>query len=237
MVRTIIWFIYFWISLLFTVPSLIKAEKLECEGKMKEFNNIVYKVTSSWARNLVKLSGTHVKVIGLENIPADIPVLFVGNHQGNFDIPVYMAYINRPFGFIAKIEIKKYPIISKWMKCMKCIFMDRQNIRQEVRAINEGIRYLKQGQSLVIFPEGTRSRGDKMGDFKAGSFKLAVKSCVPVIPVTIKGTYNIMEKRKFIISPAYVEIIISKPVYTDNLSHEEIQMLPDKVMNIIKNNL
>lgn len=237
MIRTIIWFIYFWISLFFTIPSLIKVSRLEKEGKIKEFNDLVYKVTSSWARGLVKLSGAHVKVTGSENIPSDIPVLFVGNHQGNFDIPIYMAYINKPKGFVSKIEIKKLPVINKWMEFMKCVFMDRQDIRQEILTIKEGISYLKQGYSLVIFPEGTRSRGNKMGDFKPGSFKLAVKSCVPIIPVTVKGTYNIMEKRKFIISPADVEIIISKPVYTDNLSHEEIQMLPDKIKNIIKSNL
>ena len=137
MIRTIIWFIYFWISLFFTIPSLIKANRLEKEGKIKEFNDLVCKVTSSWARRLVKLSGAHVKVTGSENIPSNIPVLFVGNHQGNFDIPIYMAYINKPKGFVSKIEIKKLPVINKWMEFMKCVFMDRQDIRQEILTIKK----------------------------------------------------------------------------------------------------
>jgi 1-acyl-sn-glycerol-3-phosphate acyltransferase len=115
---------------------------------------------------------------------------------------------------------------------MKCVFMDRNDIRQSVQAINEGVDLLKQGYSMVIFPEGTRSKGETMGEFKQGSFKLATKAGVPIVPVAIKGSYKMMEEKGFI-RPASVEVIISKPISTEGLTREELQQLPDRVKEII----
>src|SRR5699024_1808110 len=99
-----------------------------------------------------------------------------------------MGYLGVPHGFIAKVELTKFPIVSQWMKEMKCIFMDRSDRRQSLQSIKEGINILKNGHSMVIFPEGTRSKSDAMGEFKAGSMTLATKSGVPIVPITISGS-------------------------------------------------
>lgn len=237
MIRTIIWFIYFWLYLIFVLPSMFKIKYYDSKNDIKRRDEMVFKRVRQWSRSLVKLAGGKISVVGEENVPKDGAVVFISNHQGNFDIPIFLGHINKPKAFIAKIETIKIPLINSWMKQMKCVFMDRKDIRQSVQAINEGAKILREGYSLVIFPEGTRSKGDTMGEFKHGSFKLATKAGVPIIPVTIKGSYKMMEQRKFIIGPAKVEVIISKPIETKGLTREEIQELPDRVKEIISSQL
>ena len=183
------------------------------------------------------LSGAKVKIYGKENIPKDEAVLFVGNHQSNFDIPLLLSSIDVPRGFIAKKELEKWPIISMWMRYINCIFMDRSNIRKSAEAIVQGIQILKKGYSMVIFPEGTRSKGKKVAEFKAGSFKLALKSKVKIIPVTINGSYKLLEANGGKIRPADVEVYFHKPIDVTNLSKEEISELHNDVRNVIISDL
>lgn len=236
MIRTIIWFIYFWVYMVCTIPMLIRIKYLEKHNRIEEKDRLVDECVKNWAVSLVRLSGSKIRVYGEENIPEG-PVVFVGNHQGNFDVPIFLGYIKKPKAFIAKIEIKKMPIVSTWMKYMKCVFINRDDIRQSLKAIKTGVDYINQGHSMIIFPEGTRSRADTLGEFKPGSFKLALKSKVPIVPVTTKGSYKIMEKNGFLIKPAEVEIIISKPIPTSGLSREEAEEIPSRVRNIIQSNL
>lgn len=233
MIRTIIWFIYFGLHLVYTLPYLAYAKYLDSKGKITNRDKVTFMTARVWARCLVKLSGAKVTVIGAENIPKDRAVVFIGNHQGNFDIPLLLGYLDKPIGFIAKIEILKMPIISTWMKYLYCVFMDRNDIRQSVSAINEGIDKLKNGHSIVIFPEGTRGRGNPTGEFKQGSFKLATKAQVPIVPITMKGTYKLFEANNGRIRPSSVEIIISPAIETKDLTPPEIKELPEKVRDII----
>jgi 1-acyl-sn-glycerol-3-phosphate acyltransferase len=233
MLRTIIWFIWFWVSLILSLPALLWANILDRQGKNDKRIKVVHKVTSLWTKLLINLSGSKVTVTGKENLPEG-SVLYVSNHQSNFDIPLLMTFIDKPKGFIAKIELTKMPFVASWMRQMKCIFMDRNDIRKSMVAINQGADYLREGYSMVIFPEGTRSGKKEMGEFKAGSFKLAVKSGVSIVPVAIDGSYNIMGKKSLIIKPAKVNINILEPIHTDGLSKEEIKLLPGKVEKIIK---
>ncbi len=224
MLRSIIWYIVFFSTLIISIPAMIRTKMLDKKGLIEKRDALVYKVTTAWARSLLKVAGVKVTVHGLENIPKDKNVLYIGNHQGNFDIPIYMSQI---------------PGVRTWMEYMYCVFMDRSNIRKAGEAIIEGIKILKKGHSIVIFPEGTRSKGDKMGEFKAGSFKLATKSKVPIVPVTMNGSYKIMEtsKKKWIVKPAHVDLYIHPAIETANLSKEEQDELPKMVYEIIKSKL
>jgi 1-acyl-sn-glycerol-3-phosphate acyltransferase len=233
MIRTIIWFIWFWVSLIFTLPFLLWTKILDKQGKEDQRIKVVNKTASVWSRSVVNLSGAKVTVEGLENLPEG-PVVFIGNHQGNFDIPILLSFIDKPKAFISKIETLKLPFVSSWMRQMRCVFMDRNDIRQSITAINQGVQYLKEGYSMVIFPEGTRSGSIEMGEFKAGSFKLATKSSVPIVPIAINGSYNIMGKKSLIVKPAEVSVKILKPIETAKLSKEELKTLHDRVYKEIK---
>ncbi|MBL4931339.1 lysophospholipid acyltransferase family protein [Clostridium paridis] len=237
MFRTIIWFVHFALSLIGTIPKMIKYKGAVERGKTPEEIQGINDVVRKWALSQIKYSGARVTVHGEENVPKDRGVLFISNHQGNFDIPLFIGYIDKPKGFIAKIELTKIPIVHIWMKYIDCIFMDRSSIRKSGEAIVEGIKLLKKGTSMVIFPEGTRSKGNKLGEFKAGSFKLATKSKVPIVPVTIKGSYKLMEQNGSKIRPADVELFIHPMIETANLTKEELDELPKRVKNIIAEKL
>lgn len=237
MLRTIMWFIYFWLYLLKIMPAYLKVIRLFKEGKIKERDLLVSSTASKWARDLLKFAGAKVTVIGIEKLPKDRSVLFVSNHQGNFDIPILLGCIDKPKAFIAKVEMLKMPLIRNWMKQMNCVFLDRGDMRQSLRVMNDAAEYLKQGYSMSIFPEGTRSKGNTMGEFKPGSLRIATKANVPIVPVTIKGSYKLMEQNGFIIKPAHVEVIISDPIETMGLTKEETNTLPERVRAAIVSNL
>ena len=237
MIKTIVWFTYFGVYLLLTLPALLKVKRLDQQGKVEERDHLVHQKAQNWARRLVNLSGAQIHVMGAENIPTEGPVLFVSNHQGNFDIPILLGFIDKPKGFIAKKEITKMPIIKNWMEYMQCVFIDREDVRQSLKAINRGAELLKEGYSQVIFPEGTRSADGSLGEFKPGSLKLALKSGVPIVPVTIRGSYNMMPKGEWKIRAAHVDVIISPAISTENLSGKEGNELTEHIWQIIQSNL
>ncbi|HWJ03185.1 MAG TPA: lysophospholipid acyltransferase family protein [Verrucomicrobiae bacterium] len=218
MLRTVIWLIYFGLHTLFTLYHLLIVYILGAMDMKAEQEDRISSTARNWAKALIKVSGTQVEVFGAEHVPADKSVLFVGNHQSDFDIPLYLGFIPGPKGFIAKIELSKAPVVSTWMTKMHCLFMDRKNLRQSVTVMRQAVEYLKSGYSLVIFPEGTRSKSSAMLEFKRGSLSIAEKAGVPIIPVTVVDSYKILEANKgFRITPAYVEIHISEPIYPADL--------------------
>lgn len=237
MIRTIAWYTNFALSLIFKIPQMFVVKKMLKQNRKEEADAYIHRVTSRWALSHVKMSGARVKIYGEENIPSDLPVLFVSNHQSNFDIALFMSLIDKPKGYISKIEMAKIPLLRTWMEYMRCVFMDRGNLRKAAEAINQGIKNLKEGHSMVLFPEGTRSKGDAMKEFKAGAFKLATKSKVSIVPVTIKGSYKLMEANNSRICPADVGMYIHPLVPTAELSKEEEADLPARIKEIIQSKL
>lgn len=222
------------VGLLFKKNNFKKVKK---EKGIKAAEELVYNYAVKWAEFVINKVGMKVNIIGLENLPEG-SCLYVGNHQSLLDIPVILAAIKKPMGFIAKKEMEKYTIISDWMKEIHCVFMDRSNVRESIKSINEGIENLKSGYSMVIFPEGTRSKGPSLGEFKKGSMKLGIKAEVPIIPIAIDGTYKCMEGNpKNKIKSAEVNLIINKPIDTSTLSREEQNNLAEKIKEIIEESL
>lgn len=235
MFRTIKWFLYFMWTLVLSLFKLKKIKKLKRNGK--DVSEIVDKIVKKWCDDLLDLADVNVKVKGEKNLISDRAVLYVCNHQSNFDIPILISKIKDRKGFIAKIELKKFLIVNKWMNEINCVFMDRNDIRQSAKTIIEGIRILKNGHSMVVFPEGTRSIDGKLIDFKPGAMKLALKSKVPIVPVTINGSKNIMPKGSKIIYANEVELVIDKPIYYEDYGNLDTSELTEKVKNIIESNL
>lgn len=218
-----------------TVPTKMKLDILKKRLTQEKKDMIASKEAKNWAKNIIKISGGKIKVSGEENIPEG-PCLFVGNHQGNFDIMLLLATIDKEVGFVAKKEMEKLPIISAWMKKVHCVFLDRENPREAIKTFNDAVENLKKGYSMVIFPEGTRSKSTEMGEFKKGSLKLATKVPeIPIIPVACEGTYKLFESS----DSKNVEIKVSfcKPVYLNNLEKEDKINLSNYCREIIENEL
>lgn len=223
------------ITAIFAQFGLIKANYFKRKNRIDDYNKTIYKITHWWAKLVLKLSGCKITVKGLENVPKDRTALFVSNHQSNFDIPLLMGVIDTPKGFIAKKELESIPLLSAWMKRIHCVFMDRKNLRQSAETIVKGINILKGGYSMVIFPEGTRSKGGEHKEFKAGSFKLATKSKSLIVPVTIDGTYKVLEANNNKIKASDLTVIIHKPIDPTVLSKDELDNLHEVVEDIVFN--
>ncbi|MGL4772964.1 MAG: lysophospholipid acyltransferase family protein [Clostridium sp.] len=233
MIRTVFFYAIIIFSLIATLPALLVVKYYDLTKKTEKRAAFIHKVSYKWAKFVIKASGMTLNIYGQENVPSDEPVLFVGNHQSYFDIPLLLIGVDKPKGFIAKYELGTWPIISTWMKLVRCVFMDRKNLRKSAEAIVQGINILKDGHSMVIFPEGTRATGYEMLPFKAGSFKLALKPKVKIIPVTIDGSFKLLEATGKL-NACEVNLYFHEPIDTKNLSKEEIDELPSRVQEIIK---
>lgn len=213
---TVIGFLLFGAGLLWQQRTLAKED---IDRMHRESLDIVRKVF----RFILRVSGVKVQVKGLENIPKDQAVLYVGNHRSYFDILVAYTTVPSLVGFVAKKEMRRYPLLSDWMVNVNCLFLDRSSPKEGLKMILEGIQKIKDGISVWIFPEGTRNRSDDILEllpFKEGSLKMAEKSGCPVIPVAISGTAEVFENHLPRICRANVVIEFGTPFYTRDLEPE-----------------
>jgi 1-acyl-sn-glycerol-3-phosphate acyltransferase len=234
--RTIYFYLCFTINLILINFKKIELNNIRKTKSKEEVDAFLANMVTTWSNFVLKIAGLKLTVIGKENIP-DEPCVFVGNHQSNLDIPVILANTNRLTGAIAKKDMKKIPIVSAWMRRIHCVFLDRENPREALKGIAEGVENLKNGYSMIIFPEGTRSRSNHMGEFKKGSMRLATKAGVPIVPITVYDTYKGMEGNNGKVKKANAKLIIDKPIYLDGMSKEEKEDIAAMVQNIIQNNL
>jgi len=237
MLRTIIWYILGWTFLFITFPALWKVKYLERRGRLEERDLFANRFSMFLAKGLFIFTGSTISIKGIENIPDDQPVLFVSNHQSHMDSAIIHGFIKHPKGFIADKEVKNIPILRTWMKYMKCIFIDRGSIRDNIHSMEYGVRILRNGHSMVIYPEGKLDEGKRLGNFKKGCIKLAVKAGVPIVPITMINSARVMNRDGTKIRSAAVECIISQPIYITSLDNSNESILIKEVRDIIAKNL
>ncbi len=180
------------------------------------------------------LSGVKLTVIGEENVPKDAPVLYIGNHRSYFDVVLTYSRVPRLTGFIAKKEFRKIPILTQWMDLLDCLFLDRSDLRQGLEIILSAIDKVKNGISIMIFPEGTRNMtSDVLIPFHKGSFKIAQKTGCAIIPVTLNNTSAVFENHLPFIKSAHVVIEYGKPVYIKELEKEDQKNIDSYIASII----
>lgn len=183
------------------------------------------------------LTGSKVTVIGEENVPKDEAVLYILNHRSMLDIILTYARCPGLTGYVAKKELEKFPFLSWWMKWLYCLFLDRKDMKEGLKTILTAIDQVKNGISVAIFPEGTRSKTESETDmlpFHEGSFKIATKSGCPIVPVAITGSVDIFEAHFPKIKPSNVVIEYGKPIYPKELSREEQKFLGKYTQDIIR---
>ena len=222
MIRLILVVLAVVLYLIFSIPVLSylkNLEKKDPKAAAKKSLDLV-----RWILGIVRdLAGITYEVRGLEHIPSDRAVLYVGNHRSYFDIVMGYTTVPAPTGFIAKKEMIGIPLLSQWMVQMNCLFLDRSNIKEGLKTILAGIEKVRRGVSVWIFPEGTRNKNEQLSDllpFKEGSLKIAEKSGCPVVPVAIKGTAEVFEKHIPLICPRHVVIEFGEPFIVKELDPE-----------------
>jgi 1-acyl-sn-glycerol-3-phosphate acyltransferase len=191
----------------------------------------------TWARIILAASGVKVKVIGLDNIDKGRPYIFAANHQSQFDIFTMQGCFDFDFRWLAKKELFQVPLFGRAMHLAGYISIDRSHGRQALKSLKEAAERIAAGTSVILFPEGTRSMDGKLHDFKSGGMVLAIKSGVPLVPVGISGTYEILPKGSLLAKPGQVTIRVGKPIATKDFSagqkHELATMIQGEVARLI----
>ena len=233
MIRFILAVTYLLLFLVLTIPVLL------VEWVIGKFNpglkDRSSKAIVGWGfRCITCLAGTNLIVRGRENIPDDTAVLYVGNHRSYFDIVLTLSAFPGVTGYVAKVEMLKWPLLNLWMMNIHCLFLDRANIKEGLKTILKGVEEVKNGISLCIFPEGTRNKvADTFLPFHEGSFKIAEKGGVPVIPMVILNSADVFENHLPKIKKTTVVIEFQPPVYIDRLEKEIKKNLGSHVSGMI----
>lgn len=228
MIRTVFYVLVFAVVMLLSVVLFVPILLLQWLGLQKARNRFVQVVTSNWSKFIIRLSGSQYEASGVEHIPKDRAVCLVGNHQGYFDIPLVLAAVPHKVGFIAKIELMRTPGLNLWMWALHCIVIHRHKMHQSLRNIKRGVQSVKKGHTIVLFPEGTRSRGRRMGPFRMGGLNMAIKEGVPIVPLTLNGTYKMFEQTG-LIRPSHLTIQVHPLIETADLTEQKKKALPDRI--------
>jgi len=196
-------------SLFFSLVAII----LTIIAGQKVANKIV---GINWSKSCSFMVPMQVKVTGKENMKKDTSYVIVANHQSMFDIFLLYGWLGIDIRWIMKKELFKVPGIGYASKKVGHIFIDRSNPKCAMQSLNEAKEKLKNGTSVVIFPEGTRSRTGEVGNFKRGAFKLALELDLPLLPLTIIGTRKILPSYGFDLLPGKVELVIHPPIHNSD---------------------
>lgn len=231
--RSVVVYIWAIVIIIGCLPYQWWTNYLEKENYEKS-KRALFRFVHWFSKTICTLAGARVTVEGVEHIPQEGSVVLVGNHQSMFDIPVVVAGVNRPVGFIAKDEMRKVPIFNTWIVALGSFFMPRGESRKSLEVVIEATKLLKaHNHGLVIFPEGTRSDDGSMRAFKPGSLKIAMRSGASLVPFAIDKTYELMPRGRNWFIPQNVTLTFF-PAYTpEMLKGQDSVTLTKEIMSQI----
>ncbi|NMC75614.1 MAG: 1-acyl-sn-glycerol-3-phosphate acyltransferase [Geobacteraceae bacterium] len=231
MVRAIFFLLLFVPFTLFIIFTGVPITFLDPTGRF------LHNYGKFWGRVALFLAGATVKVSGLEKIPDGVPVIFMGNHQSNFDILSLYAGLPRHFSWIAKEELFRIPLFGYAMKRAGYLPLDRSDGRRALKTMESAAEKIRGGVSVVIFPEGTRSMDGNLLPFKRGGFLLAARAGVPIVPFTINGSARVNPAKRLVVHPGTIAIAFGDPIPTGGATGKKRDELIDRVREAIERGL
>jgi 1-acyl-sn-glycerol-3-phosphate acyltransferase len=199
--------------------------------------SLVYRLARFCIRTAGWACGVRVQAHGLEKITPGKTFVFLSNHQGNFDGPVLLHTIPLDWKALIKSEMMRLPVLSLVLRKLQFVPIERLNAKNAHAGIELGARLLQEGNSFVAFPEGTRSRDGRLGEFKKGVFIMAIKAQIPIIPITILDSAAILPPGKFTIRPGRIRVIIHDPIVTEGMRFEDRNQLVSMTRDAIASGL
>ena len=224
----------FWIVIISL--SIILGTVAIVLGVFDRSGNQSHKVAALWSRLICRWNGIKVEITGAENILVGQPQIFIANHQGYYDIFALAGYLAVQLRWVSKSVLFRIPFMGWAMTAAGYIPVERNNRKQSYQAFLNTLEAIKAGSSIVVFPEGTRSEDGNIGVFKKGSQLLAQRAKVPMVPVTIIGTQDIIRKGSMLIHPKVVQIIISPCITLEGKDAKKGDEVLQEIRNIICKN-
>ena len=182
-----------------------------------------------WGPGLLWVGGVKLKIEGLENLTLKEPAIYISNHASYFDIPTLFKGIPIPIYFLAKKELKKVPFLGWAIWAAGMIFIDRSNREAAYKSLKDAGKLIRNGKNILSFPEGTRSVDGKLKTFKKGTFVLALQENIPIVPIGLLHTYDIMPSGSSHIEPGEVLMRIGKPFIPSDMKINDVKELADKM--------
>jgi 1-acyl-sn-glycerol-3-phosphate acyltransferase len=223
--------------ILSTLPPIEKQrraiDKARAEGRDADEQEAIRQAQNYWGHAILSHWGVRLERTDNTKLPEG-GVLFVSNHEGLGDIPAFMdAVRDKQFGFVAKDELTKIPIFNKWIVRIRSIMLLRADPRIALKVFIEGEDMLRRGFSLVIFPEGTRAKGQGMKAFAKGSLRMAFKAGVPIVPVAIKGSWECFESEGYP-HPGVIHFHAFEPIETKGKQKSDEGPISEHVEALIR---
>jgi 1-acyl-sn-glycerol-3-phosphate acyltransferase len=221
-----------WYYIVFVISGIIHASASVLGGLFRvplRRGGIYDWSGTGWARDVLSAAKTPVFVEGLENIPRDQPVMYASNHSSMFDIWALFATLPDSVRFVAKKELFKIPLLGRAMLSAGHIPIDRTAGKKAFAAYDEAARTIKRGVTPVVFPEGTRSRTGELLPFKNAPFGLAIAAQVPIVPIYVHNTFEILPKGAWRLRSRPIRLLIGRPISTAGLRPEDRERLRDDV--------
>jgi len=187
----------------------------------------------AWSRMILKTTGVHVQIDGLEHIDPARPAVYAANHLSALDIPVLYASLPTQFRILAKSELFRYPFMGWHLTRSGQIPIDHGDARASLRGLNRASDMLRKGMALVIFPEGGRSRDGCLQEFMGGAFYMAIKAQAPVVPIVLVGAYELLPMNSFHLRPGVVELIVGEPIPTTGMVPRDMDKLAVHVREVM----
>jgi 1-acyl-sn-glycerol-3-phosphate acyltransferase len=194
---------------------------------------VVHRYARLWGKTALLANRVKVKIEGMEHLNGKGPYIFMSNHQGSYDIFALLGHLPYQFKWLAKKELFSIPFFGWTMAAAGYIRIDREGTRETVEAMNDAAQKIRDGMSVVIFPEGSRSPDGSIQPFKKGGFTLAIKSGVPIVPIAISGSRDIMPKDKLTAASGEIRIRMDHPIKTENFSVKDRESLMKRVKETI----
>jgi len=226
MIRTLAVMLYVLPALVFVLPLLILWTLITGDA------NFMYWVFIGALRVTMRIAGIHIRVEGTEHIPRGVCV-FASNHASNIDPVALVPNIPRRVALLAKKEVFSVPILSKALHLARLVPVDRADREAAAESVDIAVEYLKEGLSFLVYPEGTRSPDGHLLPFKKGTFVMAIRAGVPVVPVSLAGTQRLMRKGDWTLHPGEVIVRYGPPVDASEYSADQRDVLRQRVQDLV----